>query len=408
MNAPLPHPPAVRTTCPYCGVGCGVIAQPDGRGGAVDRRRSRRIRRISADSARRAPRSARRSALDARLLHPMLRQADGTLRARRAGTTRSTASPTAFADIIERDGPGRGRVLSLRPVADRGLLRRQQADEGLPRLGQCRHQFAPVHGVVGRRPPPRLRRRHRARHLRRSRRGRSDRAGRLQRRLVPSGAVPAHGAQQGASAAPRSSSSIRAAPRPATTPTCSCRSRPAWTRRCSAACWCISPSTARSTTSYIDAHTTGFDEALARATRDRARRRRDRARDRPRRGATSRASSSCSARTERVVTCYLAGRQPVGAGHRQGQRHHQLPSRHRPHRQARHGAVLADRPAQRHGRPRGRRARQPARRAHGLLAGRGRSRAAASGTRRAWPSARASRPCRCSRRSRAARSRRCG
>jgi assimilatory nitrate reductase catalytic subunit len=27
--------PAVRTTCPYCGVGCGVLAAPDGRGGAA-------------------------------------------------------------------------------------------------------------------------------------------------------------------------------------------------------------------------------------------------------------------------------------------------------------------------------------------------------------------------------------
>ena len=26
---------AVRSTCPYCGVGCGVIATPDGRGGAA-------------------------------------------------------------------------------------------------------------------------------------------------------------------------------------------------------------------------------------------------------------------------------------------------------------------------------------------------------------------------------------
>ncbi len=24
----------IRTTCPYCGVGCGVVASPDGRGGA--------------------------------------------------------------------------------------------------------------------------------------------------------------------------------------------------------------------------------------------------------------------------------------------------------------------------------------------------------------------------------------
>ena len=59
------------------------------------------------------------------------------------------------------------------------------------------------------------------------------------------------------------------------------------------------------------------------------------------------------------------GRQPVVVRHRQGQRHHQLPSRDGAHRQARHGAVLGDRPAQRHGRARGRRPRQHARRAHG-------------------------------------------
>jgi assimilatory nitrate reductase catalytic subunit len=33
MNAPA-NPPPVRTTCPYCGVGCGVLARPDGFGGA--------------------------------------------------------------------------------------------------------------------------------------------------------------------------------------------------------------------------------------------------------------------------------------------------------------------------------------------------------------------------------------
>ncbi|MFX5789370.1 hypothetical protein ABTE25_19945, partial [Acinetobacter baumannii] len=27
--------PTVRTTCPYCGVGCGVLATPDGQGGAT-------------------------------------------------------------------------------------------------------------------------------------------------------------------------------------------------------------------------------------------------------------------------------------------------------------------------------------------------------------------------------------
>ena len=42
------------------------------------------------------------------------------------------------------------------------------------------------------------------------------------------------------------------------------------------------------------------------------------------------------------------GRQPVGRRHRQGQRHPQLPSGHGSHRQAGHGTVLGDRPAERH------------------------------------------------------------
>ena len=44
-----------------------------------------------------------------------------------------------------------GRLLRLRPNADRGLLRRQQADEGLHRFGQHRHQFATLHGLFCRR-----------------------------------------------------------------------------------------------------------------------------------------------------------------------------------------------------------------------------------------------------------------
>ena len=103
------------------------------------------------------------------------------------------------------------------------------------------------------------------------------------------------------------------------------------------------------------------------------------------------------------------GRQPVVVRHRQGQRHHQLPSGDRAHRQARHGPVLGDRPAQRHGRPRGRRPRQHARRAHGH---RGRRRIAiacsASGTRRPSPRSPASRPSTCSAPSPTGASRRCG
>ena len=34
-SASRPATPTVRTSCPYCGVGCGVAATPDGVGGAV-------------------------------------------------------------------------------------------------------------------------------------------------------------------------------------------------------------------------------------------------------------------------------------------------------------------------------------------------------------------------------------
>jgi len=67
-----PHLRATRTTCPYCGVGCGVLATPDGKGGAA----------ISGDPEHPANRGRLCSkgsalgetlALESRLLHPMIR-----------------------------------------------------------------------------------------------------------------------------------------------------------------------------------------------------------------------------------------------------------------------------------------------------------------------------------------------
>ena len=157
-------PPVDRApTCPYCGVGCGVLATPDGSGGAIiagDPDHPANFGRLCSKGSA----LGETLGLDGRLLHPMLRQADGSACARRLGRPRSTTSPTAFARIIERDGPDAVAFYLSGQLADRGLLRRQQADEGLHRLGQCRHQFAAVHGLVGRRPSPRLRRRHGAGH----------------------------------------------------------------------------------------------------------------------------------------------------------------------------------------------------------------------------------------------------
>ena len=70
----------------------------------------------------------------------------------------------------------------------------------------------------------------------------------------------------------------------------------------------------------------------------------------------------------------LARRQSVGAGHRQGQRDHQLPSRDGTDRQDRRIAVFADRPAECDGRSRSRRALQSTRCAYEFHAARYRSR----------------------------------
>jgi assimilatory nitrate reductase catalytic subunit len=104
MNALPPHPPAVRTTCPYCGVGCGVLVGPDGHGGAT----------IAGDPSHPANSGllcskgtalAETLSLDRRLLHPMLRQPDGSLA--RAGWDQALEKVAGgLHTILERDGPG--------------------------------------------------------------------------------------------------------------------------------------------------------------------------------------------------------------------------------------------------------------------------------------------------------------
>jgi assimilatory nitrate reductase catalytic subunit len=78
MNAPSPELPAVRTTCPYCGVGCGLLARPDGYGGAAiggDPAHPANFGRICSKGSALGETLGRAE----RLLHPMLRQPDGSL-----------------------------------------------------------------------------------------------------------------------------------------------------------------------------------------------------------------------------------------------------------------------------------------------------------------------------------------
>src|SRR6266852_8581328 len=103
MNAPVHMEPAVRTTCPYCGVGCGLIVQPDGHGGAAvtgDPTHPANFGRTCSKGSA----LGETLALDGRLLHPMLRQGDGTL-ARADWPQALDAVAEGFGRIIERDGP---------------------------------------------------------------------------------------------------------------------------------------------------------------------------------------------------------------------------------------------------------------------------------------------------------------
>jgi len=103
MNAPAQHPPSVRTTCPYCGVGCGVLATPDGRGGAG----------ISGDPSHpsnfgklcsKGTALGETLGLDGRLLHPMLRK-DGALQQVDWDTALGAAAD-GLRRTIWRHGPG--------------------------------------------------------------------------------------------------------------------------------------------------------------------------------------------------------------------------------------------------------------------------------------------------------------
>jgi assimilatory nitrate reductase catalytic subunit len=93
----------VRTTCPYCGVGCGVLAQPDGYGGAVvagDPHHPANFGRICSKG------SALGETLghDQRVLHPILRQFDVSL-ARVDWSVALDRVADGFQRIIKRDGP---------------------------------------------------------------------------------------------------------------------------------------------------------------------------------------------------------------------------------------------------------------------------------------------------------------
>lgn len=103
MNAPSHHPPTVRTTCPYCGVGCGVLAKPDGRGGAAvagDPQHPANFGRLCSKGSA----LGETLGLETRLLHPMRRDADGSY-ARLSWNGALDQVAEGFLRTIDRHGP---------------------------------------------------------------------------------------------------------------------------------------------------------------------------------------------------------------------------------------------------------------------------------------------------------------
>ena len=175
---------SVRTTCPYCGVGCGIVATPDGRGGAG----------IAGDPEHPANRGRLCSkgaalgetlSLEDRLLHPEI---DGQ---RVSWETALDTVADGFREIIGKHGPDAvafyvsGQLLTEDYYAANKLIKGFLGTANI----DTNSRLCMASSVAGHKrafgsdtvPGP----------LRGFRAGRSRRPGRQQPRLVPSRAVPA-------------------------------------------------------------------------------------------------------------------------------------------------------------------------------------------------------------------------
>src|SRR5882757_5487363 len=104
MTAVDPHLRATKTTCAYCGVGCGILATPDGRGGAAisgDPEHPANFGRLCSKGSA----LGETLGLEHRLLHPMIRCDKGTME-RLAWSDALDHVAHRFQHILARDGPG--------------------------------------------------------------------------------------------------------------------------------------------------------------------------------------------------------------------------------------------------------------------------------------------------------------
>jgi assimilatory nitrate reductase catalytic subunit len=104
MTAVDPALRATRTTCPYCGVGCGVLATPDNGGGAAisgDPEHPANLGRLCSKGSA----LGETLGLESRLLYPMIRCSKGTME-RVAWSDALDHVAHRFQHIVARDGPG--------------------------------------------------------------------------------------------------------------------------------------------------------------------------------------------------------------------------------------------------------------------------------------------------------------
>jgi assimilatory nitrate reductase catalytic subunit len=104
MTAVDPALRATRTTCPYCGVGCGVLATPDNSGGAAisgDPEHPANFGRLCSKGSA----LGETLGLESRLLYPMIRCSKGSME-RVAWSDALDHVAHRFQHIIARDGPG--------------------------------------------------------------------------------------------------------------------------------------------------------------------------------------------------------------------------------------------------------------------------------------------------------------
>src|SRR5262249_38224514 len=102
MTTHPPQPTAIRTACPYCGVGCGLIAEPGPDGAVIsgDPEHPANFGRLCSKGAA----LGETIGLDGRLLYPMLRSPGGCLPGVGVPAALETVA-TGLRTVIDRHGP---------------------------------------------------------------------------------------------------------------------------------------------------------------------------------------------------------------------------------------------------------------------------------------------------------------